>query len=215
MEEDDAELISESLQKISRLVIQQLFGDETPLAYVKIIVPEKKNNTDTINKVQAVVAAGGKVSLDWFMSELGVPPAPDDAEPEDLVQKEAVPAPAPTLPETDMTRLANAGQDAIFKAHAMADQLAARRPVFRPIAERLAAIAAMDDPSARQAAAEAFKADAAKLYRDVICQAPDLAKPAQEAIGTALVDGYATAAASRKPAQATQPVSTHAQKHAK
>jgi hypothetical protein len=200
MEEDDAELMSETFLRVSRQVIEQVFGaGEVPLAYVKIIVPEKKNNTDTINKVQAVVGAGGKVSLDWFMAELGVPPAADDAKPEDLVQAIAAPA-NPALPETDMTRLANAaliGQDAIFKAHAAADDLAAKRPVFRPIAEKLAALAAITDPAELQAAAHAFKAGAAALYRSVIAQAPDLAKPAQQAIGTALVAGFASAAAAR------------------
>ncbi len=85
----------------------------------------------------------------------------------------------------------DAGREAILKANAAASDLAAKRPAFRPVAERLAALVAIDDPEELRAAVEKLRADAALLARAVIRKAPDLAKPTEEAIGTALVNGMA------------------------
>jgi|GEM_PF-5264768 len=47
LEQDDAAMITETLQQISRIVIRERFGDEQPLAYVQVVVPKKKDNADT------------------------------------------------------------------------------------------------------------------------------------------------------------------------
>lgn len=100
------------------------------------------------------------------------------------------------------------GRDAIFKANAAASELAARRPVFRPIAEKLAALYAAPDEATFRALAAGLKAGSADLYAAVLAQAPDLARPAEAAIGAALVSGFAEAAAARQipaPAPKTAP----------
>ena len=129
------------------------------------------------------------------------------------------PTPPPPLtppPGASVPTIANrdnalaVGRDALFQAHAVAAELAARRPVFRPLAVRLAALAAAPDATARAVLAAQFKADSAALYAAVIAAAPDLAQPAQEAIGCALISGFgeATAAKAKSAPKSASGVST-------
>ncbi|HZZ19162.1 MAG TPA: DUF935 family protein [Opitutaceae bacterium] len=200
LEEDDAELISETLNQIDRVVIRELFGTDEVLAKTKIIVPERKNNADIINKFSFLLSAGVEIGVDYARQELAVP-APGKGE--ELLQK-----PAPilqqedlTVPETPKADLGNAsanGREAIFKANAAAQVLAAKRDVFRPVALRIAALANCADPAALALETHRLKADASHLYHTVMASAPDLASPLQEIIGTALIGGFAEAAKARK-----------------
>lgn len=204
LEEDDAAMITETLQKISRFIIRELF-DEEPLAYLSIDVPRTKDTQDTLKKVDGLMRYGVPVASDWLRSELGVPAPAENA---NLLLAPAAPAFGVGLPgelaAANAAELAAAGRDALFKTHAQAQDLAAKRPVYRPIAERLAAMLAAPDPTALRALAERFRAEAPVLYRYVLAQAPDLAKPAELAIGTALVSGFAEAAKARSQASQTQ-----------
>jgi phage gp29-like protein len=100
LEQDDAELITETLSGLSRQVIAKLFGpDEAPLARLRIVVPQKKDTADTINRLGFLLNAGVPVSMDYARKELGVPPpAPGEARlVAPAVPERPVPEPAAAL----------------------------------------------------------------------------------------------------------------------
>ncbi len=77
---------------------------------------------------------------------------------------------------------------------------AAQQEVFRPVAARLQALAEAATPEAQRTLAEAFQAELPQLAEAVMAQAPELASVLEEIIGTAVVDGFATAAQAKAPA---------------
>jgi hypothetical protein len=189
----DAMMISETIHHyVDRMVIRYRFGTE-PKAYFQLQPRESLNLELQLKIDEALIGWGVPRSIKDLLERYGRP-EPDGGE--DLA---TAPQKAPVIPNAAALAndAASAGREAIFKANAAAQELAARRPVFRAIAERLATIASITDPAARRVAAASLQADAATLFKAVISQAPDLAKPAEEAIGTALVDGFAQAAADK------------------
>jgi phage gp29-like protein len=106
LEQDDAAHMTETLEKLSRLVIAKMFGpEEQPLARLRIVVPQKKETADTINRLGFLLNAGVPVSMDYARKELGVPPpAPGEAllvTPK--VPERPVPEPAAALANTAHT----------------------------------------------------------------------------------------------------------------
>lgn len=200
LEEDDAEMISETLQQISRVVIKQLFGEDQPLAYLQIIVPEKKDNADTINKLTFLMNGGVQVGQAFARKELGVPPP---MEKEAMMQATAAAAPA-MLPESPAV-LSNAapaaagarGRAILFRAHALQRLTQAQAEALRPLTTRLAEIEGMDNETQQDAAIAKLQADLPKLYARVL-QDPSLAAVFEEILDAAFIDGAATAAQKQK-----------------
>ena len=80
LEQDDAEMITETLAQVDKLALARLFPDEEPLAYAKISVPDQKTVTDTIARLTFMLSAGAPVGMEWARNELGVP-EPGEEEP--------------------------------------------------------------------------------------------------------------------------------------
>jgi len=82
MEEDDAAWLSETLQlKIDRLVLDYVFGPDTPaLAYVKVLTAQKQNTELDLKVDAAAVQLGHPVSRQQF-AERYHRPLPDPGEP--------------------------------------------------------------------------------------------------------------------------------------
>lgn len=79
LEKDDAELISETLQRIDRIVIKQQFGTE-PLVETRIVVPEAEDNADTRANIETAVRLGVPLSVEYIYDRLALPKPEDDAE---------------------------------------------------------------------------------------------------------------------------------------
>ena len=212
LEHDDAAWLSETIQmKLDRLVLDYVFGPDVPaLAYFRVLDSNEKDVELDLKIDQFLLGAGFPISQKQVAERYSRPlPEATDT----LLTAPAVPAPgdsgfgAPgsepdnSKPETQnaeqaaavaaANESAAAGREALFQANAHAADQAARRAVFRPLAERLALIYALKDPAMRAGAAARLRADAPKLYAAVVAKIPDLAKPAEEAIGAALVSGMA------------------------
>ena len=185
----DARRISEIFNRqLVKAWLDEEFPGQKQVAYFSLAANEETDVSQIVTDIKGLSDSGFQVDPEEASQRTGYT----------LTLKAAAPAPAfgDQIPNRARikNRAADAGREAIFKANTAAQELAARRPVFRAIAERLAAMAALTDPEARKQAAAALQADSAALFKAVIAQAPDLAKPAEEAIGTALVDGFAQAA---------------------
>lgn len=208
LEQDDAKWLSETLNlKLDRLVLDYVFGPETPaLAYFKVLGANERDFTKDLEVDKFALEAGHPISSEQFAERYNRP-LPD---PQDTLLKFSPAIAADPLSnagdplkaaanEAQAATAAQHGREAIFKSSAMAGQIAARRPVFRPLAQRLAALAAMTDPAQMQAAVETLRGESTRLYAEILAKAPDLAKPAEQAIGTALVSGMADHAAEHPP----------------
>jgi len=202
LEQDDAEHMSETLTAVSRTVIRQLFGDELPLAYVQITVPERKNNTDIINKLTFLVNNAVAVGQEFARSELGVPPPGENEEvlkpiAQTLPEKDTV------VPESERTSLANSGDPSadgrsiLFMAHAREKYGQAIYETLSPILSRLGNLYQMTDPGKLAMAKAKLKADLPALYRRVMANSA-ASKALEEIIGTALASGSAEAAKAHK-----------------
>ncbi len=190
LEEDDAEMISETLQSVSRKVIQYLYG-EPPLAYVQIIVPEKKDNADTINKLGFLVQNGVPVAQAYAQKELGVPPpAPD----EPLLVKPQ--APEPDLAETMAVSNASHAQvdagEAVFRANAARRLSQAETDAVRPVLDRIASLRDLPPDQLANALTQ-FRSDLPRLFAEARLKVPGIAEVWEQVLGTALVDGLAEA----------------------
>lgn len=192
----DALIISETLNYyFDRWVIRYRFGRE-PKAYFQL-KPRTKINQEL------------ELKIDECLIKWGVPRGKKDllakygrAEPDagdELATAPAAPAAFGAPPADGRLPFANEAaaiaREAVFKSTAAADELAARRPAFRPAAQRLAELLAIDDPVKRREAAERLRAEAAPLYRSILSKAPELAKPTEAAIGAAVASGMAEQAA--------------------
>lgn len=195
LEQDDAELISETLQKVSRIVIRQLF-DEDPLAFAQIVVPARRDNADVRANVTMAVTNGVPVGVNWFRDQLGLA-APGKEE--DVLTAPAS-APAPFSPGVIPFRAANAadvGRSALYRAASLARLSASQSAVLKPLTIRLDEIADIEDDAQREAALIKLQRDLPKLYKTISAD-PELTTAFEEILGTALIDGAATAAQARK-----------------
>lgn len=191
LEQDDAELVSETLQKISRIVIRQLFGED-PLAFAQIVVPERRDNADFRANVTLAVSNGIPVGVNFVRDQLNLA-APGKGE--DLL---APPSPAPAFGAAPSNvipfRAANAaatGRDAIFRANALARLTSAQAAVLDPLTSRLREIDGIEDEKAYESALIKLQADLPKLFKQISAD-PELAKAFEEILGSALIDGAAT-----------------------
>ena len=204
LEQDDAAHMSETLEKLSRLVIAQLFGNEQPLARLQITIPDKKDTADTVNRLSALVGWGVPVGQAFARGELDVP-AP--AEGETLLTAPAVPdqpLPEPAAALANAARLvANAeAKDAtahlVDAARATADLAEADRKAMHPILIQLAKIERIEDPAAQLAALEKFRTDLKAIAPEVLKKTPAAAKLLEPLIGKAVIAGFLQAAQAKK-----------------
>ncbi len=78
---DDAETIAETLEEVSRMVIEWHFGNGTePLARVELVVPVQEDAAAVIQSGIALAAAGARVSKSALMERAGIPEAKDEAD---------------------------------------------------------------------------------------------------------------------------------------
>lgn len=78
---DDAETIAETLEDISRLVIEWYFGAGVePLARVELIVPVQEDASKVIDGATKLADRGAKVSKSSLMDRLNLPKASDDGD---------------------------------------------------------------------------------------------------------------------------------------
>jgi phage gp29-like protein len=78
---DDAETIAETLEEISRLVIEWYFGNGVePLARVELVVPVSEDATSVVTAAGTLADRGAKVSSSALMERLNLPEAADDAD---------------------------------------------------------------------------------------------------------------------------------------
>ena len=78
---DDAETIGETLEDVSRLVIEWYFGNGTePLARVELVVPVSEDAAALVNSASMLADRGAKVSTSALMERLNLPQATDEAD---------------------------------------------------------------------------------------------------------------------------------------
>jgi phage gp29-like protein len=78
---DDAEMIAETMEEVSRMVIEWYFGHGTePLARMELIVPVAEDAAAVIQSGISLAAAGASVSMTALMERAGLPAAKDDAD---------------------------------------------------------------------------------------------------------------------------------------
>lgn len=76
---DDAETIAETLEDISRMVIEWHFGNRTePLARVELVVPVQEDTTKVIDAGLRLAEAGARVSKSALMDRANIPEAKDE-----------------------------------------------------------------------------------------------------------------------------------------
>jgi phage gp29-like protein len=78
---DDAETIAETLEEVSRMVIEWHFGNGVePLARVELVVPVQEDTTKVIDAGIKLADKGARVSISALMERANIPEAKDDAD---------------------------------------------------------------------------------------------------------------------------------------
>jgi phage gp29-like protein len=191
LREDDAQAITDALNEyVDRQVIRQLYGDGVaPLAYFQLVVPKKKTTDETARKIEVAAKHGVELSKAYVRQELNLPePKPS----EDLI---TAPAPSPVGAPPPFARASNEAPPAALRTAALRQLTAAQAATLKPLVDRIEAILALPDDRI-DAALEALKRDLPRLQREVLRDA-QLALAFEQILGTALVQGAATAAESK------------------
>lgn len=191
LEAADAMLISETLQRyVDRWVIRYRFGVE-PLAYFQL-QPKVKVNQEL------------ELKIDDYLIKWGVPRAKREllaryGRPEADAKEEIATAPAPSpVGQPVPAPIANEARRALVDK-AVAQAGSAKADLLRPVLTRLAAIGEIADAAEQRAALAQFQAQLPEIGRAILGRAPELAPVLANAIGTALIGGFADAAT--KPAK--------------
>ena len=206
LEEDDAEILTESLnEQVDRWVIWYVYGEE-PLAWIKIKTGQRQD-------VKA------DIEVDRFLSEVGFPmglktvaqrynrpiPETDDT----LLVKPAPTAPSfPPSPQPGLVALANAisgdraaavdsvadGVDARLQENARDALARAMAADLAPVRERIQAALDIQDDAAMMAALAKLRDDLPALLTQ-ICADPAAQKVIEDTLSAALLNGIAESAA--------------------
>lgn len=194
LEADDAEMITETLQRLDKIVIRQLFAEE-PLAYVQIQVPKRKDNADTRANLTFLRDSGVAVGAEYAREQLSVPaPKPGEAI---LITPE--PATLPGFPSAPVRPFANAAANtraALFKAEAIAALTAAQRKGLQPFLKRGVALLDTTTDTAWTAGLKQLKADLPAISKEILAADPTgaLVEAWESILGPALISGAAEAA---------------------
>jgi phage gp29-like protein len=198
LQEDDAELMTETLLHVSRIVIRELFGpDETPLARVCITLPVKKDAAQTRANIETAVKHGLAVGQQFARDELGIP-AP--AEGEDVL---ATPAPSGPFAAA-LANAAETGQVEAYHRTSLRDIQKAKATAFAGLVTRFEAALALPEPAAQDAALRALQADFPAIARLGLVTEAEVAAWVKS-IGTRLVAGAVQAAQAQKTSPSNEP----------
>ena len=106
---DDAEMIAETLEAISRMVIEWHYGyGVQPLARVELVVPVAEDASKVIENGLKLAAAGASVSISALMDRAGIPSAKDESDRIGAARQPAAPPLPPSPPSPPSESLANA-----------------------------------------------------------------------------------------------------------
>jgi hypothetical protein len=185
LETDDAQWISETLNRISEQVLEYTFGPGVEcLAYLKITVPEKKNLELELKVDEFLLSAGAPLALQNRLEFYGRP-VPDASD--ELLQAPAAPA-APTDPSL-VNPVALRKQSEIANEAAQAEALArAVASDLEPLRQRLDAVLRIADPELREIKLRKLLADFEQLKSDILAD-PSSAAEINSILARAFVAG--------------------------
>jgi len=179
LEEDDAALISETLNLyVDPFVIRYQFGpDVQPLAYLKIVTPQKQNVDQDLKVDDFLLKSGAPLAVTDTLERYNRS-LPDASE--SLL---TAPAPAlaslPTLPNEATEKLLETARQQF--AAAVADDL-------QPIRARLKKILQIDEPDILAARLRSFLEELPRLLKSINAD-PASAKVLEETLSAALLNG--------------------------
>lgn len=193
----DARRVSETITK--QLVAGWLAADfpgRPALAYFEMAANEEADTGKAVIEIKTLSDAGYQVAPEEVSERTGY-----------TVTLKAAPAipPAPGFRAPGAPAIANresaaaAGRKAIYDANAKEAITAAQLAAVRPLLDRLAALDRTPDAEFPAAVAQ-LKADLPGLYTDAMKRAPEAAKAWEAVLGTALIDGFGTAAKAQNAA---------------
>ncbi|MBI5770825.1 MAG: DUF935 family protein [Verrucomicrobia bacterium] len=203
---DDAAMITDALQHfVDRRVIEYRFGPGiAPKAYFKLLPPAEVNVDRELKTDEFLLRSGVEIAKSDLRARYG------RAEPkagEDLATVPAAPG-GTGLPTREaalnenafrLDELARLGREKVFRAESLAQLSAAQRSALAPLVDRLREIEGMEDGDQQDAALAKLQRDLPQLYRAVL-RDPAVAQAFEEILGTALIDGAASAAAKQSRA---------------
>ncbi len=174
---DDAETIAETLEDISRLVIEWYFGAGVePLARVELIVPVQEDSSKVIDGATKLADRGAKVSKSALMDRLNLPKASDDADA--LVGRSNRAAVKPLDPRAEV---ANA-MDGVALSEWLFELRSALNKDLQPLGKALAAAMQSGDLAAMQAALKKISAGMPDLAGEAESLAEVLTRQFTEAL---------------------------------
>jgi phage gp29-like protein len=181
--------------------LEEKFPGQPQVAYFGLAANEETDVGEIVTQVKTLSDAGYQVDPGEVSEKSGytvtlkaapiAPPPPGAAMP---------PSPAAQVKNREEDALqaglpaeavAKVGRAIVFKAAAANQLTDAQRAIFRPIAERLAAIVAITDQAERDQALRRLRADLPALHAEVLRRAPELANVFERIIGTAMASGMA------------------------
>lgn len=198
MEVDDAGFVSETCQQVDKLVIGYTFGEGTkPLAYIKVIVPEKQDADRDIKVDEFLRDSGAPLGTKATLERYGRPmPNPDDVP----LQKPA--APAPLMP-------ALAANESFASARARAEQVStellqsaieragkALAEDLQPLRSRLERILKIDDPQILFTKLRSLLDEIPRLTQNLLAD-PAAAAAIADSMSAALFNGISLGDAER------------------
>lgn len=187
LEADDAQLIQETLQQqVDARVIEYVFGvGVKPLAYLSVIVPPKVDIDGNIKVDEFLLRHGVRMSMAGTAERYGRSVA--DEEEEILVSSAGS-----NFASSGMDDGSSFGRPKGYENEARVGGAMRKRVglaaagALQPVAKRLEAIMAMEDPKAAAGALLVLKNDLARLGKDVD---PGLVAALEESLAAGFVDG--------------------------
>jgi phage gp29-like protein len=195
--EDDAAWVEETLADLSRRFIENQFGDEEPLAYLKLSTPKRRQVDADDKAIRLCLDAGIPLAVDATRERLGLPKP--DADDEVLKAPPAgMPQDGPGAPEGvqianegfrgQLKAVKGQGVDFMQAAHSQFGRSLAAD--LAPLRRRLAAIEGISDPEIRKARLEALMADWESIASDITAD-PEAAGAVARIQGASLASGLA------------------------
>jgi phage gp29-like protein len=204
IEQDDAQWLSETLNmKVDRLVLDNLYGPETPaLAYVKILSGNKQDVARDLQIDAAALASGHPVSKKQFAERYNRP-LPDAAD--ELLHAPSTPAfpgaAAANEAGYSLGTLARQGRSTVFQQAALQKLGDAQRAGLAPLIDGLAQVDKAETPEAAAAALRSLQARLPALYAPAAGDRA-LASAFEEILGAAVVSGLVSAPQAKTTDQA-------------
>jgi phage gp29-like protein len=174
---DDAETISETLEEISKKVIEWHFGyGVEPLARLELIVPKREDTTNLVNDASSLADRGAKVSKSALMDRLSLQTATDEA---DTLQpagaKQAI------TPQEPRQEIANA-MDNYAQSEWLHEIRSALATDLRPLGDALAGAMEAGDLPAMQAALRQISKNMPELAGDAAALSEVMTRQMTEAL---------------------------------